>query len=102
MQGKVTAEYLWSLPLHQCEANEALEAISRSETGTTLVTLALVTSGFGATGHAGSHYGRHADAHDRQHPCQFPAHNRHRCQQKFLATLVRLGQDGMAMVEGIE
>ena len=50
MQGKVTAEYLWPLPLHQCEANEALEAISRSETGATLVTLALVTSGFGAAG----------------------------------------------------
>jgi hypothetical protein len=47
VQGKVTAGYLWSLPLHQGEANEALEAISRSETGATLVTLALVTSGLG-------------------------------------------------------
>ena len=102
MQGKVTAEYLWSLPLHSVKQMNRLKQFPVLRLGTTLVTLALVTSGFGATGHAGSHYGRHADAHDRQHPCQFPAHNRHRCQQKFLATFVRLGQDGMAMVKGIE
>ena len=47
MQGKVTAEYLWSLPLHRGEANEGLAAISRSETGSTLVTLARVTSSLG-------------------------------------------------------
>src|SRR5947209_20563239 len=48
------------------------------------------------------HTGRHRDAHDCQGANQFAANDGDGGQQKLFSLLIRLAQDGMAMIERVE
>src|ERR1700745_1480622 len=48
------------------------------------------------------HDWRNGDAHDRQAPNQFTTHHGDGGKQKLFPLLLRLAQDGMAVVEGVK
>src|SRR5690348_12447709 len=48
------------------------------------------------------HDGRHRDAQDRQGTDQFAAGDRDGGQKELLSLLIRLAEDGMAMIEGVK
>jgi hypothetical protein len=51
---------------------------------------------------SGLHDRWHCDAHDGERANQFAANDRYRSKQELFSPLIRLAEDGMAVIESVE